>query len=66
MKVVIFFVFLAIVINAQGKNMIEIPAIFSSNMVLQQNSEANFWGIAKANLKVNATGKLGSTVNTVC
>ena len=65
MKVVIFFVFLAIVINAQGKNMIEIPAIFSSNMVLQQNSEANFWGIAKANLRVNATGSWGSTVNTV-
>lgn len=64
MKTIFLFIFLTMFINPQEKNMIEIPAIFSDNMVLQQNSDANFWGKANADLKVNITGSWGSFVNT--
>lgn len=65
MKLVSYLVLFTILISAQQKNIIEIPAIFSDNMVLQQNSEANFWGKAKANVKINVTGSWGNTVNAI-
>jgi sialate O-acetylesterase len=65
MKAISLFVLLTILNNAQEKSMLEIPAIFSNNMVLQQNSEVSFWGKAQANKSVNITGSWGSTVNTV-
>ena len=54
----------AILIYPQEKKMIEIPAIFSDNMVLQQNSEINFWGKAPVNVKVYLTASWGSSSNT--
>lgn len=35
---------------------VTIPKIFASNMVLQQNSDVNIWGWAKAGEKVSVTG----------
>ena len=45
--------------------MIEIPSVFSDNMVLQQNTEANFWGKAEAGSNVNVTGSWGNSANTI-
>ena len=64
MKLITLIIFLTTLIIPQEKKVVEISAIFSDNMVLQQNSEANFWGKAEANLKINITGSWGSTVNT--
>lgn len=43
---------------------IEIPSIFSDNMVLQQNSIVSFWGKAKPGLKVNIKASWKESVNT--
>jgi sialate O-acetylesterase len=65
MKTLSLVILLTALMFPQAKYMINIPSIFSNNMVLQQNSEANFWGKAEANLKVNITGSWGNTVNTI-
>jgi sialate O-acetylesterase len=65
MKLMTLLFFLSMLINPQVKNTIEIPAIFSNNMVLQQKSEVNFWGKAESNLKVNVTGSWGNSANTI-
>ena len=65
MKTLSLIILLTVLMFPQEKYMINIPSIFSNNMVLQQNSEANFWGKAEANLKVNITGSWGNTVNTI-
>ena len=64
MKSVLFVIFFTMILSAQEKNLIEIPAIFSDNMVLQQNTEVNFWGKAIVGLNVNATGSWGAAANT--
>ncbi len=46
------------------KTPIEIPSIFSDNMVLQQNSDVSFWGKAEPNLKVNIKASWGENSNT--
>jgi sialate O-acetylesterase len=65
MKILSLVILLTFLMFPQEKYMVNIPSIFSNNMVLQQNSEANFWGKAEANLKVNITGSWGNTVNTI-
>lgn len=60
----LLFVF-TLLIFPQGRNPIEIPAVFSDNMVLQQNTEVNFWGKAEPGFQINITGSWGSSVNTV-
>jgi sialate O-acetylesterase len=57
MKRIFLFPFLILIIfsslNLYGE--IKLPAIFSDNMVLQQNSEAAIWGLATANSTVKVT-----------
>jgi sialate O-acetylesterase len=65
MKILSLVILLTFLMFPQEKYMVNIPSIFSNNMVLQQNSEANFWGKAEAYLKVNITGSWGNTVNTI-
>lgn len=48
---VLFFIACSVKINATVK----LPAIFSDNMVLQQNTWINIWGTASANEKVTIT-----------
>jgi sialate O-acetylesterase len=64
MKIITLFILFVALINPQEKNMIEIPAIFSDNMVLQQNTEANFWGKANPNAIVIISSTWGDTVKT--
>lgn len=64
MKILSFFFLFVVIINPKEKNMIEIPSIFSDNMVLQQNTEANFWGKANANATIIITSTWGNTVKT--
>ncbi|MDZ7341153.1 MAG: glycosyl hydrolase family 2 [candidate division KSB1 bacterium] len=49
--------------NAQSspKNNLEMPAIFSDNMVLQQKTNAPFWGKATPNLKVMINASWGAS-----
>lgn len=49
------------VLSAQN-SIIEIPEIFSDNMILQQNSSAPFWGKAVPNSKVTIKGSWGKAV----
>lgn len=60
---IIFLIFLTF--NLYGQTMIEIPSVFSDNMVLQQSSNVNFWGRAESGLNVNVTGSWGSTSNSI-
>jgi sialate O-acetylesterase len=65
MKALLIPISLIMFFNLYGKNMIDIPSVFSDNMVLQQNSEANFWGKAEASSNLNVTGSWGSSANTI-
>ncbi|MGQ1947064.1 sialate O-acetylesterase [Geofilum sp. OHC36d9] len=44
---------------------LEIPAIFSDNMVLQQNSQAVIWGKGQPNSEIVVTGDWGNRATTV-
>ena len=50
--------------NPGEKKAMEIPSIFSDNMVLQQNSEVSFWGKAEPNLKVDIKTSWGESSGT--
>lgn len=52
------------VVNGQEKG-IQMPAIFSDNMVLQQNSKVNFWGQALPGEKVLITTTFNQKVQAV-
>jgi len=51
-------------VQAQDKS-VEIPSIFSDNMVLQQNSTAKFWGKADAGTKINVKASWGKSASAV-
>jgi sialate O-acetylesterase len=51
--------------NPNEKKGIEIPSIFSDNMVLQQNTDVSFWGKAEPNLKVDIKASWGESANTI-
>ncbi|HSR17478.1 MAG TPA: sialate O-acetylesterase [Ignavibacteriaceae bacterium] len=51
-------------INPETKGTIQIPSIFSDNMVLQQNAEAPFWGIANQSENINVKGSWGKSAET--
>lgn len=59
MKLILFSLLFCIVLNLQAQTKIEMPSIFSDNMVLQQKSDVNFWGKAEANLNITLTGSWG-------
>ncbi|MBI1938353.1 MAG: glycosyl hydrolase family 2 [Ignavibacteriales bacterium] len=60
----VFFFLMAIVLMVNAQNKIEMPAIFSDNMVLQQKSLAPFWGKAKPGEKVFIKTGWGASANT--
>ncbi|MDP3583165.1 MAG: sialate O-acetylesterase, partial [Ignavibacteria bacterium] len=43
---------------------LKLPAIFSDNMVLQQKTDAAFWGTAEPNQKINISASWGKNVST--
>lgn len=47
------------------ENSLEIPAIFSDNMVLQQRSNVPFWGKAKPGLTVNLKASWGASAKGI-
>ncbi len=51
-------------INPETKGTIQIPSIFSDNMVLQQNAETPFWGIANQNENISVKGSWGESAET--
>jgi len=55
---------LIINLNAQ-EGIIEIPSIFSDNMVLQQKTNVKFWGKAEAGIKVNVKTSWGREASAV-
>jgi sialate O-acetylesterase len=57
--------FLNTIASMQRSNTdIEIPSIFSDNMVLQQNSKVSFWGKAEPGLNVNIKASWEESANT--
>ena len=63
MKTLILFCFFA-VSGVYSQQNLKLPAIFSDNMVLQQNSLVTFWGLAEAGEKVEIVTDWGESVST--
>jgi len=64
MKSVMFLVLSLTFLNFGKQNTIEIPAIFSDNMVLQQNTQVSFWGKAEPDSKVFVKSSWGESSST--
>ncbi|MFZ0453744.1 MAG: sialate O-acetylesterase [Ignavibacteriaceae bacterium] len=66
MKLIILLIVLVSVIEPESKtkNSMEMPAIFSDNMVLQHNSEAPFWGKAEPGENVSINCSWGESAET--
>ncbi len=71
MKQVIFLLSLFSLMNLNAGNLskpqsgkIEIPSIFSDNMVLQRNADVSFWGKAEPNTEININATWGESANT--
>ncbi|PWD98602.1 sialate O-acetylesterase [Marinilabilia rubra] len=50
--------------GCKQKSKIEVPSIFSDNLVLQQNTDVTMWGKATPGTTVNAKGDWGETAST--
>ena len=64
MKSVLLFVLSFSILTFGKQDNIEIPAIFSDNMVLQQNMQVSFWGKAEPDSKVSIETSWGKSANT--
>ena len=71
MKRVIFFLPLFALISLYAGDIlkpesrtIEMPSIFSDNMVLQRNTDVSFWGKAELNIKININTTWGESAST--
>jgi len=66
--IILFFSVITIMVSnntiSKSNIKIEIPSIFSDNMVLQQNSDCSFWGKAEPNLQINIEASWGENSNT--
>lgn len=62
-KICLLLVTVSVLINAQDE-ILKMPAIFSDNMVLQQNSNVNIWGKSNAGSKITVEGSWGNSVMT--
>ena len=49
------FIVLALLLAAQARAEVKLPAVLGSNMVLQRNTEVNLWGGARPNARVKIT-----------
>lgn len=54
-----------LIIPVLSKADIKLPAVFKSNMVLQQNTNARIWGNADANEKFNVIASWGEELNVI-
>ncbi|MEJ2494998.1 MAG: glycosyl hydrolase family 2, partial [Ignavibacteriaceae bacterium] len=64
MKSIMFFVLSFTILTFGKQDGIEIPAIFSDNMVLQQNTQVSFWGKAEPGSKVSIEASWGESAST--
>lgn len=66
MKILLFLftAFSLVTAQVEKKNVLEMPSIFSDNMVLQQKSFAPFWGKAEPKLKVVIKTSWGASSKT--
>ncbi|MCG6914054.1 glycosyl hydrolase family 2 [bacterium BMS3Abin03] len=64
MKSIMFFVLSFTILTFGKQDGIEIPAIFSDNMVLQQNTQVSFWGKAEPGSNVSIEASWGESANT--
>ncbi|MEJ2506774.1 MAG: sialate O-acetylesterase, partial [Ignavibacteriaceae bacterium] len=64
MKSIMFFVLSFTILTFGKQDGIEIPAIFSDNMVLQQNTDVSFWGKAEPGSNVSIEASWGESANT--
>lgn len=61
-KFTCFFVFLSLLYSCQPtKSNLELPALFSENMVIQQNTDAIIWGKATPGTIINISADWGSS-----
>lgn len=65
MKSIISVLLFCTMINLQAQSKIEMPSIFSDNMVLQQKSGVNFWGKAEPNIDITVTGSWGEQSKSI-
>lgn len=63
--ILLFSGFLLANTQSSPKNTLELPAIFSDHMVLQQKSKAPFWGKANPNLKITIAASWGASARTM-
>ncbi|HUI29544.1 MAG TPA: sialate O-acetylesterase [Candidatus Acidoferrales bacterium] len=65
MKLIALFLFLIVIAKAESnKPFIEIPSIFSDNMVLQQKTNVTFWGTATPGAPVSIKASWGASAKT--
>ncbi|MFW6043473.1 MAG: hypothetical protein ACOCPW_03865 [Marinilabiliaceae bacterium] len=50
--------------GCQTESRLEMPAVFSDNMVLQQNTDVTLWGHANPGTKVSVNGEWGFSSST--
>ncbi len=62
--IALFLSLLAVAKSDSGKTLIEIPPLFSDNMVLQQKTNVTFWGKAIPGTSVSVKGSWGAFANT--
>ena len=69
LKITSYFSFLLILIfiscQTDTKSNIHLPPIFTNQMVLQQNTEANIWGTATPNTKIEIKASWGKATNII-
>lgn len=65
MKTILYSILIFMIMNLQAQTKIEMPSIFSDNMVLQQKSDVSFWGKADANLNITLSGSWGTQSKSV-
>jgi len=63
-KTIIGFILLLSLVSVKGQN-VSMPNIFGSNMVLQQNTNAPFWGWAAPNSSIEINAEWGAKAKTV-
>ncbi len=59
LKLLVFFVFISCNTGLDKKARLSLPAVFSDQMVLQQNTDVTFWGNSNPNEKVQIVGSWG-------
>jgi len=64
-KYIFVFVFISCNSNLENKTRLSLPAVFSDQMVLQQNTNVTFWGKSKPKENVQVIGNWGASSNVI-